>query len=90
MYPGGHTSTLDRYVLWSTFKNASAISTFENGTCRDQAGVEIAPQRDQQSARHCGDRNTVDSTLGNPDALAELDRQSARWGGFCDFCVSLG
>src|ERR1700730_2700224 len=52
-------------------------SALENGALRDHAGLEIAPERHRQLARHGHDHDPLDAAFRVADALAEPDAQSA-------------
>jgi hypothetical protein len=44
---------------------------------RDQAGLEITPERNQELARHGQDGDAPDAALHGADPLAQLDAQGA-------------
>src|ERR1700747_3613025 len=70
----GHTSTLESVLC--CFPPLSAIRiTFQNGAFKRQTCLEIAPERDQQLACDCDDRNPPDTTLEFANTIVEPDAQ---------------
>src|SRR6202023_4004160 len=53
------------------------LLSVQNSARRHHAGLQIAPQGDQQLAGHRDDGDAPDATLAGPDTLSEPDTQRA-------------
>ena len=63
------------YFVIKTSMSWRLKSASYNGTRRDQAGLKIAPQGNQQLTCHRHDGDPPNTTLGGPDALVKPDTQ---------------
>jgi hypothetical protein len=72
------------YFVIKTSMSWRLKSASYTGTRRDQAGLEIAPQGNQQLTCHRHDGDPPNATLGGPDdALEMARRQPSRAAGDC-------
>src|ERR1700739_3088324 len=69
----GHTSTLESVVVFVLFQQFELH--LQNGALRRQTCLEIAPERDQQLACDCDDRNPPDTALEFANTIVEPDAQ---------------
>ena len=65
----------NRYVVFVLFQRFELH--LQNGALRRQTCLEITPERDQQLACDCDDRNPPDTTLEFADTIVEPDAQRA-------------
>ena len=63
------------YVVFVLFQRFGLH--LQNGALRRQTCLEIAPERDQQLACDCDDRNSPDTTLEFANTIVEPDAQRA-------------
>jgi hypothetical protein len=68
-----------RIVELSEFNDFSLALSLEHSACRDDTLCYVAPQRNQQLARHCHDSNPPDLAASVADTFVEPAAQLTSW-----------